>query len=71
MFELFNKLEQKIMQFSFDKVRNVAADEKDKLNYERRKIVFTLMKKKECRVGVIKKKILWKFYLCLLKKKFS
>lgn len=51
----------KVFHYCFDKIRNVAADERDELNYERRRSLFTLLSAKIAKIQRIKKLILMKW----------
>ena len=58
----------KVFHHCFDKIKNVAADERDELNYERRRALFTLLNAKIAKIQRIKKLILMKWNAQLIER---
>lgn len=56
----------KLCKFSFDKIRNDAANSRDELNYERKRALFTILSAKISKLEIIKKKILSKWNALLI-----
>ena len=54
--------------YTFDKIRNDAANQRDQLNYQRRKALFSILKAKVAKLNRIKQKILWKWKANLIER---
>lgn len=58
----------KIYNYSFDKIRNWAANNRDQLNYARRRALTTLLNAKISKITIIKKKIMAKWNALLIRR---
>ena len=64
--DFVSKISYNFLRYSLDKIINIAAYQRDELNYERRKALRHLVMNKVSRVDIIKRKIMAKWHAWLI-----
>ena len=63
---IFDNIKEQYLKFALHKIINVGSEERDKLNYERRRILRHLTMNKVTKVHLIKRKMMKKWHAWLI-----